>query len=342
MVAHRAEFDQGFVQKSLDALESPDSYDVLEDWDPSKPWVCTKSDIEWPSKLRGDSLVQLAFGLGLGVASAHRAASDVDTMARCLTRAREVLREEVRQICDLIPRKDERGKYTVGEALDIEPKLKAMYDGSPRIRSLLNPAPRFRDGVSNLLEALFRRGMRPKVRVVAQVSFEQKDMAKEAGFFWDRRAARVVPNDAARGHRGASVPSRGEAPDGLLHRRTKDLIEDIPPGSPVLERLTLDLRYSTYIEAAKSLGYPVDGVVYDVLGKPKQKPLQATPVEKRKYTKPTKKEPAPRLYANQRDRDETAEEYGRRLLEAIAEAPDRFYQRQKIVRLAERAVRGAD
>ena len=35
------------------------------------------------------------------------------------------------------------------------------------------------------LEPLFRRAMRPKVRVVAQVSFEQKDLAKAEGFFWD-------------------------------------------------------------------------------------------------------------------------------------------------------------
>jgi hypothetical protein len=117
----------------------------------------------------------------------------------------------------------------------------------------------------------------------------------------------------------------------IVERKTSS--EDISPGSPYWRRLTLDPQISVYIEAAESLGYQVDGLIYDVLGKPKQKALQATPVEARTYTKPTKKEPEPRLYANQRDRDETAEEYGRRLLEVIAEAPDRFYQRQKIVRL---------
>ena len=139
--AHRAEFDQGFVAKSLGDLATHGEASILENWDPSKPWVCTKSDIEWPNKLRGDSLVQLALGLGLGVASAHRAMADVDTMARCLTRAQEVMAVEWA--------KDPCGP------------------------------------MQDWLEPLFRRAMRPKVRVVAQVSFEQKDLAKAEGFFWD-------------------------------------------------------------------------------------------------------------------------------------------------------------
>jgi hypothetical protein len=117
----------------------------------------------------------------------------------------------------------------------------------------------------------------------------------------------------------------------VCERKTSS--EDITPGSPYWKRLTLDPQIAMYIEAVETMGHKVNGLIYDVLGKPKQKPLQATPLEARQYTKPTKKEPEPRLYANQRDRDETAEEYGQRVLQAIAEAPDRFYQRQKIVRL---------
>jgi DNA polymerase-3 subunit epsilon len=140
VVAHRAEFDQNLVTKSIEGMEG-DLCERYDSWDPGKPWVCTKSDIEWPNKLRGDSLVQLALGLGLGVASAHRAMADVDTMARCLTRAQEVMTVEwAKNPC-----------------------------GPP----------------SDWLEPLFRRAMRPKVRVVAMVSFEQKQLAKDAGFFWD-------------------------------------------------------------------------------------------------------------------------------------------------------------
>lgn len=71
IVAHRAEFDRDFCP------------------DLGKPWVCSKVDIQWPGRLRGDHLVQLALALGLGVASAHRAMADVDTLARILTRVAE-------------------------------------------------------------------------------------------------------------------------------------------------------------------------------------------------------------------------------------------------------------
>lgn len=72
LVAHRAEFDRKWC---------PDF---------GKPWVCTKTDIAWIGDRRGDHLVQLALSLGLGVASAHRAMADVDTMARILTRCAEM------------------------------------------------------------------------------------------------------------------------------------------------------------------------------------------------------------------------------------------------------------
>ena len=71
IVAHRAEFDRQFCPP-------------LE-----RPWVCSKVDLQYPNGKRGDHLVQLALSLGLGVASAHRAAADVDTLARILTRLHE-------------------------------------------------------------------------------------------------------------------------------------------------------------------------------------------------------------------------------------------------------------
>jgi DNA polymerase-3 subunit epsilon len=70
LLAHRAEFDRQFVP------------------DLGLPWVCSKSDVKWGDR-RGDHLVQLALSLGLGVASAHRAMADVDTLARILTRVAE-------------------------------------------------------------------------------------------------------------------------------------------------------------------------------------------------------------------------------------------------------------
>ena len=74
VIAHNAEFDRQFVP------------------DLGKPWVCSEGDITWPGSTkggRGGSLAHLALSLGLGVASAHRAATDVDTLARILTRLAE-------------------------------------------------------------------------------------------------------------------------------------------------------------------------------------------------------------------------------------------------------------
>jgi DNA polymerase-3 subunit epsilon len=72
IVAHNSEFDRQFVP------------------DLGKPWCCSENDIQWPGRARGGALSQLALSLGLGVASAHRAAVDVDTVARILTRIAEM------------------------------------------------------------------------------------------------------------------------------------------------------------------------------------------------------------------------------------------------------------
>lgn len=108
--------------------------------------------------------------------------------------------------------------------------------------------------------------------------------------------------------------------------------EDIRPGSPYWRRLQLDGQVSVYFDGSASLGFNAHACLYDVIGKPGQKPLKATPVEERKYTKPTKTEPS-RLYANQRAEDETPEEYRARLIEAIAADPAGYYQRCEVVRL---------
>jgi DNA polymerase-3 subunit epsilon len=76
VAAHRASFDQPFVESS--------------GFIQGRTWVCTKTDFDWPGVGRGDHLVHLALAYGLGVASAHRAAADVDMMARILTRIHEL------------------------------------------------------------------------------------------------------------------------------------------------------------------------------------------------------------------------------------------------------------
>lgn len=72
VIAHNAEFDRQFVP------------------DLGLPWVCSEEDIRWPHReARAGSLAHLALSLGLGVASAHRAMADVDTLCRIFTRLAE-------------------------------------------------------------------------------------------------------------------------------------------------------------------------------------------------------------------------------------------------------------
>lgn len=102
--------------------------------------------------------------------------------------------------------------------------------------------------------------------------------------------------------------------------------EDIGPDSDYWLRLRGDHQVSEYITAARDIGYPVEFVIYDVVRKPTILPYKATPPESRKYTKEG------RLYANQRDTDETPEDYRRRLASDIAERPDYYYARREVWR----------
>ena len=113
----------------------------------------------------------------------------------------------------------------------------------------------------------------------------------------------------------------------------KTTSEECGPGSVYWSVIAMDAQVSTYFCGARAIGHEVDGCLYDVLRKPAILPLTATPEADRKYTKPTKKDPVSRLYANQRDTDETPEEYRDRCMSAIAENPDRYYQRGIVVRL---------
>ena len=99
---------------------------------------------------------------------------------------------------------------------------------------------------------------------------------------------------------------------------------DITPGSPYWRRLALDAQVSLYLGGAGAL-------LYDVIKKPSLRPLRATPVEARRYTK------AGTLYAAQREADETPDAYEARLLADIAQHPDAYYQRGTVVRTEEEA-----
>ena len=112
---------------------------------------------------------------------------------------------------------------------------------------------------------------------------------------------------------------------GFMEHKTTS--EDIGLGGDYWRRISaLDSQVSMYTVGARALG--VDGpCTYDVIRKVALRPKRATPVESRKYTKDGK------LYATQREHDETPDEYRVRVREHIAENPERYYSRGEIVRL---------
>lgn len=111
----------------------------------------------------------------------------------------------------------------------------------------------------------------------------------------------------------------------LVEHKTSS--EDLSPGGTYWRRLRMDSQVSIYFDGAAALGHQVRGCIYDVLSKPTQRPLKATPEDKRKYTKEGK------LYAGQRLVDETADEYFARVAAAITEKPEEYFARIEVPRL---------
>lgn len=117
-------------------------------------------------------------------------------------------------------------------------------------------------------------------------------------------------------------------PDGRLAlQEYKTTSRDFAPGADYWQRLHFDQQLSIYVIAARALGYDVQTVIYDVTRRPGQRPLKATPEASRKYTAKGA------LYANQRDADETPQEYGERIAADILAKPDHYYARIEIARL---------
>jgi hypothetical protein len=133
---------------------------------------------------------------------------------------------------------------------------------------------------------------------------------------------------------GGKLDALARAQDRLVYIvEHKTSSEDLGAGSTYWQRLRIDSQVSTYYAGARALGFEVAGCIYDVVAKPSLRPLKAT--QNPKYTKDG------RLYANQREFDETPEEYEARLLAHITENPDRYYHRGTVVRLEAEEVEAA-
>jgi len=153
-----------------------------------------------------------------------------------------------------------------------------------------------------------------------------------------------------------------DKPHVMEHKSTQS---EIDSGASYWDGVrTLDAQVSGYLDGARSLGYAVDDVIWDVVRKPTLKPYKATPEEERKYTqeksracKGCKKNPGVtheemvddvavscvdgrivtdaggKLYATMRENDETPTEYGERIGADIAANPAKYFARGPIVRL---------
>lgn len=123
--------------------------------------------------------------------------------------------------------------------------------------------------------------------------------------------------------------------DGVVRNvEHKTTGQDISGGADYWRHVvTMDPQVSTYMHAGKFLGFNPRDTLYDVIRKPALEPMEATPEEARKYTKPTKSEPTPRLYAGQREEPESLGAYSDRLCDDIAKRPDFYFARMTIVRL---------
>jgi hypothetical protein len=112
----------------------------------------------------------------------------------------------------------------------------------------------------------------------------------------------------------------------LLESKTTS--EDATGGSPYWLRTLMSSQLSTYMVGAMSLGYEPKKIVYDVLHRPALRPLKATPIESRKYKADGV------LHANQREVDETPEEFRLRVRASIVADPAKYYNRGSPVMLA--------
>ena len=111
----------------------------------------------------------------------------------------------------------------------------------------------------------------------------------------------------------------------LMECKTTSL--DFSPGADYWLRLHMDQQISTYVLAARELGYPIDTVLYDVTRRPALRPLMATPEEKRKYKANGE------MYANQRAVDESPEAFAARVAEEMRARPEHYFARIEIARL---------
>ena len=115
--------------------------------------------------------------------------------------------------------------------------------------------------------------------------------------------------------------------DVLVEHKTS--VEDIQLGSVYWQKLQIDMQVGLYWLAMLTMHYRPKYILYNVIGKPLLQPLLATPPENRKYKKDGS------LYKNQREYNETPEDYYNRICTDIIRNPDKYFQRATVQLLKE-------
>jgi hypothetical protein len=136
--------------------------------------------------------------------------------------------------------------------------------------------------------------------------------------------------------------------DGLVkfieHKTSAD---DLSPGSVYWQCLRMDGQVSVYFDGCEALSEQADAAIYDVLGKPLQRPGQVPLLDEHgnKIVLDAKGERVKTQQGKWRQtsdavqgfvlqtRDETVDEYRARVVEAICTNGDKFYGREAVVRL---------
>jgi hypothetical protein len=133
-------------------------------------------------------------------------------------------------------------------------------------------------------------------------------------------------------------------PDGRIAvSECKTCGEDIGPDSAYWLRLRADQQIGLYVLAARSMGFDVSCVVYDVIRKPSIRPKQIPTLDSEGLKvviidatgeRALNKNGTPRQSAGEGmtlvSRTETPEEFANRLLEDIQARPEFYYQRREI------------
>ena len=171
-------------------------------------------------------------------------------------------------------------------------------------------------------DELLASGCEPDVALLAALAFD-----KSVGWRSSWEFLNVEPSfEVSTGH-GKKLVGRY---DGIIRvNGSLYVLEHKTVSGAVTERrlnhLLWDMQAGLYIMSAWEQDIPVVGVMYNFIPKPTIDMQLATPPDKRKYTKEGK------LYANQRELDETRDEYLARVEQWYAEHSGGDYFRQHIV-----------